>query len=112
MRENDHMDEAKMRAIAREEFKRLIDDTPILRKGDVEGIVDNAVRKTLQGFGVDIDNPTDVQENFINLRSWSDLKKSISQTLVTTLARSVMLGVVALLIMGFWTWIRTHNPLN
>lgn len=103
-------DEDKMRAIARQEFHRLFDDTAFVRHAQIEEIVEVTVKKTLQGFGVDTDNPTEVQENFINLRSWSDLKKAMAQSLVTTLMRSLTLGIIALIVLGFYVWITGHKP--
>lgn len=99
-----------MRAIARQEAFKLFDEAIFVKHHQIEDIVDRAVKKTMQGFGIDITKPTEVQENFINLRSWSDLKKAISQSILATLARSVTIGIVALLVMGFYVWITGHKP--
>jgi hypothetical protein len=104
------VDEDKMRAIARQEFNRMFEDNAAQRHAQIEEIVEITVKKTLQGFGVDTDNPTQVQENFINLRSWSDLKKAISQSIVTTLMRSVTLGIIALILLGGYVWLTGHKP--
>lgn len=110
MRGNDDMDEATMRAIARQEAEKLMGDAALVRRHQIEEIVDTAVKKTLQGFGIDIENPIEVQENFVDLRSWSDLKKAISQGIVATLSKSVTMGIVALLVMGFYMWLTGHKP--
>ena len=99
-----------MRAIARQEAERILDDALFVRAHQIEAIVDTAVKKTLQGFGVDISDPITVQENFVDLRSWSDLKKAISQSIVSTLMRSVTLGIIALLVMGFYMWMTGQKP--
>ena len=104
------MDEERMRAIARHEAEKFFGAATFVKKSELEHIVDATVRKTLQGFGVDIDNPTDVQENFINLRSWSDLKRAMSQAIVTTMVRSVTMGILALLVIGFYVWLTGQKP--
>lgn len=103
-------DEERMRAIARQEAKRFFDDALFVRHAEMEEIVESTVKKTLQGFGIDIDNPTEVQENFVNLRSWSDLKKAMSQAIVTLISRTVLAGIIALLILGFYTWLNGGKP--
>lgn len=103
-------DEERMRAIARQESLKLFDEAIFVKHHQIEDIVDSAVRKTLQNFGVDTDNPIEVQKNFVDLRSWSDLKKSISQSIVSTLAKSVTIGILALLLIGFYVWMTGQKP--
>jgi hypothetical protein len=103
-------DEERMRAIARQEAFKLFDEAIFVKHGQIEQIVDTAVKRTLQGFGVDIENPTEVQENFINLRSWSELKRTMSQALVTLLSRTIFCGIIALLVMGFYAWVNGGKP--
>lgn len=98
-----------MRAIARSEAAKILDDALFVRAHQIENIVDSAVKKTLQGFGIDISKPTEVQENFINLRSWSDFKRAISQGIVNTLTRSITLGLIGLIVLGFYYWITGHK---
>lgn len=104
------MDEDRMRAIARQEAQRFFDDAIFVRHSQIEEIVSSAVEKTLRGLGVDTEDPIEVQENFQALRSWNNLKKTIAQSVVATLMRSVTLGIVALLVMGFYMWMTGHKP--
>lgn len=94
-----------MRAIAKQEARRLFDEAGFVRKSQIDEIVDRTVKRTLQGFGIDIENPTEAQENFANLRSWSELKKAIGQSIVTVISRSVIVGILALLVLGFISWL-------
>lgn len=104
------MEEHKVRSIAREEAKKFFENARFVRESEMEQIVDKTIKKTLQGLGVDIDNPIEVQRSFVDLRSWSDLKKAISQSIVSTLFKSITIGVVALLVIGFWAWINGVEP--
>lgn len=99
-----------MRAIARQEAERLFKHYSFVRHEDISDIVDEAVKKTLMGLGLDISDPIEVQESFLNLRSWSEMKKTISQSLLTALSKSVMIGIIALLVLGFYVWITGHRP--
>ena len=103
-------EEERMRAIARQEAIKLFDEAIFVKHGQIEEIVESAVKKTLQGFGVDIENPIEVQENFKDLRSWSDLKKAISESIVKTLMKSVTVGLIALFMVGFYVWLTGHRP--
>lgn len=92
-----------MRAIARQEAHRIF-------TGHISDIVDEAVKKTLLGLGLDISDPTEVQENFSNLRSWSNMKKALSESLLAVLGKSVFMGVIACAVLGFYVWITGHKP--
>lgn len=99
-----------MRAIAREEAHGVFKKQGFLRHDQIVEIVDDTVRKTLISLGLDVADPTEVQENFSNLRSWSDMKRTISKTLVEYLSKSVFIGLLALLGLGFYVWMTGHRP--
>lgn len=99
-----------MRAIARQEAERLFKHHSFVPHAQLEEIVDEAVKKTLLALGLDVRDPTEVQENFSNLRSWSAMKKAMSQGMVYALSKTVFMGLLALLVLGFYSWISGHRP--
>lgn len=99
-----------MRAIARQEAERLFKNHSFVPHEQLAEIVDEAVKKTLLALGLDTSDPTEVQENFSNLRSWSNMKRSIAEGLIFALSKTVFLGIIALLVLGFYSWISGHKP--
>lgn len=93
-----------MRAIAQQEARRLFDEAVFVKHHQIEEIVDTTVKKTLQSFGIDIDDPTGMQENFVNLRSWSEMKRAIGASMVNVISKTVLVGMLALLVLGFISW--------
>lgn len=78
---------------------------------EIEAVVTATVKEDLQGLGLDVEKPIETQENFVNLRQWSRMKRNIMQTAFNLIFKTVLLAIIILIVIGFHDWLSGDSPL-
>ncbi len=75
-----------------------------LGREDVEDIAKAAVRETLVLFGVQVDNPVELQRDFARLREWRQNVDALKGKTLWAIFSIVLIGILGLVVLGFKVW--------
>lgn len=77
-----------------------------IEREELEDIIDKAVTRTLERFGVDVENPREQQEDFIQLRQWRQAKAQVKTAGVWAFLGVIIPGILALMWLGIQGWLK------
>lgn len=88
---------------ASEAVKEVLAEHPMLSDRDVRGIITETLRQTFVSFGVDGEDPFELQKDFQHLRAWRESVESVKHKGLVAAVGVVVTGSLGLLWLGFKT---------
>ncbi len=77
--------------------------TVTMTESEVELLVERTVLHTFERFGIDPDDPIEVQKDFSFVRDWRKSVKAVRSKALITAVGIVVVGIAAALWLGFKT---------
>lgn len=76
-----------------------------LHREELRGVIASTVRETLLQLGMQVDSPTEMQQDFAHIRMWRKLWEAAGSKAFFGILAMLATMVVSLIVIGFRSWV-------